>query len=426
MSPNNNQKQSLGLLSLVLIAVVSVDSLRNLPIAAQYGFSLVTFYAIAGLTFFLPLAWITARLVKQYPELGGSYVWIKRAFGHRFGYLSILLQWLYNMIWYPTIFAFITATLAPLISHDLENNKWFILITSLVLFWLLSFLHCKGIRTSSWISGFSAIIGTLIPMLLIISFAVYWLLSGKPSATPLTWSALLPGSYDFKNIGFFSNILFSLLGLEVIAMHASNVYNPRKTYPVALGISAILILLTIMCSSLALCVIMPAEKIILVSGLIDVLQVFFSAYHIQNISTIIGACIIIGSLGIASSWMIGLARGLQVALSSMNAPDWLQRLNKNQMPSGVLFFQAVVFSFLLCSFLFFPNINHSYWILSAITAQFALSYYVLLFLASIKLLRQKKQSPINNILSIVLPGMGIIIGLLGVIVGFIPPDFMVK
>lgn len=418
MHSQSNGKHRLGLFALVMIAVVSVDSLRNVPIGAQYGFSLITFYLVAGITFFFPLAWVAGKLAAQYPNTGGSYLWIEKAFGPSFGYLSIWLQWVYNIIWYPTIFAFINATLASLIHPGLENNKWFILLSSLGFFWLLSFIHCFGIRASSWVSSCGAIIGTLLPMFLMMGLALYWLLSGHPSATPFSWQAILPNEYSLNNLAFFSNILFSLLGLEVIAMHAGNVNNPQKNYPRALALSAFLILFTIMFSSLALCIIMPKEHISLISGLMNVFKLFFNAYHFEAGTMIIGTCIVIGGLAIASSWMIALARGLHVAVCSINVPAWIQYVNKNHMPSRVLFFQAVVYSLLLSAFLLFPDINSSYWILSALTAQFALLYYVILFCAAIKLLRQQKQNPL---LSFLLPGMAIIICVVGIAVGFIPP-----
>lgn len=424
MESNNKPKKDLSWFPLAMIAIVSVDSLRNLPISAQYGYSLVTLYVIAGLLFFIPLVWITAKLAVQHPQTGGAFIWVKTAFGSTYASMAIWLQWLYNVIWYPTIFAFISATLGALISPALESNKLFILSTSLLFFWLLSFIHCLGIRASSRISTVSAIVGTLFPMALMIGLAIYWLASGKPSATPFSWRAMFPNLSSLDNIGFFSNILFSILGIEIIAMHAGNVVAPEKSYPKALGISSVIIMITVIGGSLALCVIMPVEKISLVSGLIDALQLFFAAYNITNVDLLIGICIIIGGLGIAGSWMLGLARGLHLSLSSMNAPLWMQKLNKNQMPSGALLMQAMVYSVTMCLFLFFPDINSGYWILSAITAQFALLYYILVFAAAIKLLKQKKTTQLNNILVFILPGIAIVICVFGIAVGFIPPAFV--
>lgn len=413
-------KSELGLLALVMMAIISVDSLRNLPIAAQFGASLVTFYAVAGLGFFLPLAWVTTKLATHYPKTGGSYIWIREAFGHNWGHFAICLQWLYNMIWYPTIFAFITATVAVLLGHHLDQSKWFVFVLSLVLFWFLSWIHSFGLRFSKWVNIGSAVVGTLLPMGIIICLAGYWILEGKPIATPMShWQNWIPTFHDMKNIGFFSNVLFSLLGLEVIAVYAGSVVKPKTTYPKALAIAAVLILLTLLGSSLALCVIMPVEKIAVITGLVDVLQIFFAAFDLQNMTFLIGFCIIIGGLGIASSWMLGLAKSLHISLSSMSmTPQWMQKLNRNQVPTGILWLQGGVYTVLLCAFLFFPSLNRSYWILSAATAQFALLYYIILFCAAMKLLRAQSKTVLN----IAFPVLAMVMCGIGLAAGFIPPE----
>ena len=415
-----HSKSDLGLLALVMMAIISVDSLRNLPIAAQFGASLVTFYAVAGLGFFLPLAWVTTKLATHYPKTGGSYIWIREAFGHNWGHFAICLQWLYNMIWYPTIFAFITATVAVLLGHHLDQSKWFVFVLSLALFWFVSWIHSFGLRFSKWVNIGSAVIGTLLPMGIIICLAGYWILEGKPIATPMNhWQNWIPTFHDMKNIGFFSNVLFSLLGLEVIAVYAGSVVKPQTTYPKALAIAAVLILLTLLGSSLALCVIMPVEKIAVITGLVDVLQIFFAAFHLQNMTFLIGFCIIIGGLGIASSWMLGLAKSLHISLSSMAmTPQWMQKLNRNQVPTGILWLQGGVYTVLLCAFLFFPSLNRSYWILSAATAQFALLYYIILFCAAMKLLHAQSKTVLN----IAFPVLAMVMCGIGLVAGFIPPE----
>ena len=215
-------------------------------------------------------------------------------------------------------------------------------------------------------------------------------------------------------------ILFGLLGIEVIAMHSANVPQPHKAYPRALLISTPIILFSLLLSSLALCIIVPAEHIKLLSGLMEIFDAFFSMYHFALGTQFIGWCIIIGGLGIASSWMIGLARGIHIALSSTTSvPKVFLKLNKNGMPMNILIFQGIVYTLLLSAFLLFPSVNSSYWLLSALTAQFALLYYVLLFAAAIKLFRSESKTSLSSTL---IPLSAGIVSLIGVAVGFIPPS----
>jgi amino acid transporter len=407
---------------LLMIAIISVDSLRNLPINAQYGLPLITFFLIGGVTFFLPLLLITNFLAKSSPATGGSYVWIQSAFGPRLGFVSVWLQWVYNMIWYPTIFAFLGATLSALIHPAAQDEKGFILLSCLLLFWILTALCCHGVKSLSWMSAIGSCIGTLLPMLAIILLAAYWLLSGRPSATPLSWEGLLPTKSSFDNLGFFANILFSLLGIDVIAMHGKDVRHPERTFPKVLSLAGWIIWLSLVLSSFAICVVLPAEHISLTGGLVEAFDLFFAQYHIPWAHSLICLAIILGGLGIVTSWMSGLARGLHVAALSANVPACLKKLNRYGMPYPILIAQALIFTLLLGAFLLFPDINSSYWLLSSMTAQFALIYYFILFFAAFKLLKKAHQS------SAYFPAIALALlsSFTGFAVGFFPPSSVIS
>ncbi len=418
MQTSSKSQRQLGLVKLIMITVISVDSIRNIPIAAQYGMSLVTFYLIAGATFFLPLILVTSRFASAYPNTGGSYLWIEAAFGKKMGFASIWLQWVYQLIWYPTIFAFIASTLASLIHPAWETDAAFILVLSLFGFWGMTFLSMRGIHATSWMSSAGAVLGTLLPMGAVIFLALFWLNKGHSSAIEFSSSALIPTAQDLQNFGFFANILFSLLGLEVAAMHAGNVKTPEKTYRRAMLIAGVVILASLIFSSLALCTVLPPQQIGLINGLMTAFKAFLDQNQMGFLLPWIGAAVILGGLGIACSWIIGLARGLQVACQASNVLPILHRLNRQEMPVRILLLQGLIFTLLVSLFLVFPNINNSYWLLSALTSQFALAYYVLLFAAAIKLCQGNSKWGIGGLLSV----LAIATSAVGFIVGFIPPS----
>src|SRR5688572_11097399 len=142
-------KKVLSIFSLVMINVIAVDSLRTLPISATLGFSLVSYYLLAAFAFFIPIALVAAELATAYPNTGGLYVWVREAFGKRAGFITIWLQWIYNVVWYPTILAFIAATFSYLIAPQLANNKFYLLGSGVCLFWLFTLLNCFGMKLSS-------------------------------------------------------------------------------------------------------------------------------------------------------------------------------------------------------------------------------------------------------------------------------------
>src|SRR3990167_7253158 len=104
---HSSSRRVLSVFSLVMINVIAVDSIRTLPMAASYGALLITLYLIAALAFFIPTALITAELATTWPEKGGIYTWVKLAFGPKWGLCVVYLQWIYNVVWYPTILTLI-------------------------------------------------------------------------------------------------------------------------------------------------------------------------------------------------------------------------------------------------------------------------------------------------------------------------------
>jgi len=49
--------RALGVFSLAMITIVSVDSIRNLPATALFGSSLIIFFALGALFFYYPAHW---------------------------------------------------------------------------------------------------------------------------------------------------------------------------------------------------------------------------------------------------------------------------------------------------------------------------------------------------------------------------------
>ncbi len=213
----------LSVFSLVMINVIAVDSIRTLPMAASFGFGLVTLYLIAAFLFFIPTALITAELATTWPVKGGIYSWVKIAFGPKWGLCVVYLQWIYNVVWYPTILTLIASTIAYLVDESLVQNASFMTTVVLITFWGCTALNFFGMRISSAVSTFGSILGTLGPMIMIILLAAMWLKRGNAPEISFSSTSLFPKLPHFSVIAefvFFSQIVFSLLGLEMSSVHA--------------------------------------------------------------------------------------------------------------------------------------------------------------------------------------------------------------
>jgi putative glutamate/gamma-aminobutyrate antiporter len=423
----NHSKKVLSVFSLVMINIIAVDSLRTLPISAKLGLSLVSYYMVASITFFIPVALVAAELATAYPNTGGIYVWVREAFGRRAGFITIWLQWIYNVVWYPTILAFIASTLSYLIAPQLANNKFYLLGVTLSLYWLFTFLNCFGMRLSSIVSVIGASIGTILPMLIIIALGITWSLQGKPMAVnyPSSW---LPDFSSLGNLSLFSAVLFGLIGMEMSAVHAEEVKNPQRDYPRALLYSTLLIISTLSLGSLAIVIVVPNDSLSVVSGLIDAYAVFFKAYHMHWMTSVIAVLIILGGLSGVSAWIIGPTKGLLVSARDGSLPGKFTRVNKYGAPVNILVTQAIIVSILSTTFILLDSINAAYWMLSDLSAQMALLVYIIMFAAAIKLRYSHPDHPRgytipggNKVMWLV-AGIGILCCIAAMLVGFVPPS----
>ena len=85
--------------------------------------------------FLIPTALVSAELASNTHMQGGIYGWVKQAFGKHIGFFAIWLQWIENVIWYPTILSFVAGTVGYLINPTLINNPFFLWAVIIIAFW---------------------------------------------------------------------------------------------------------------------------------------------------------------------------------------------------------------------------------------------------------------------------------------------------
>jgi amino acid transporter len=428
MSIEITKGKTLSVFALVMINVIAIDNLRSLTAGAEYGFALVFFYILGAILFFIPTILVTAELATGWAQAGGVYVWVREAFGLRVGFLTIWLQWIYNVVWYPTIFTFIAGIIAYLIDPTLVENKYFMLSIILTAFWCVTLLNCLGLKASSWLSIVGAIIGTILPMVFIAALGFFWIYHDKPTHINFTVKDFFPQLTSLNDLAFLTNILFGLMGIEMSAVHAGDVKNPSRDFPRALIFSALIIMATLVFACLAITIVVPKEQLTLVSGLMDAFVIFFNAYHISWFIPVIAVLIIVGSMGGASTWILGPARGMLVASEDNKLPAIFVRRNKNDMPVGMLLLQGIIVTVLCLVFFVMPSVNSSYWVLSNLTAQLALLFYILLFAAAIRLrykhanVKRAYRIPGGKMGVWLVCGTGMVTCFCAILLGFLPPS----
>ena len=245
-------RRVLSIFVLAMLNVSMMASLRNLPLVAAYGLSLVFFFIAVAIFFLIPSALVSAELATGWPKTGGVYIWIREALGDRWGFFAIWMQWVHNVAWYPAILSFVAATLAYVIDPSLVESKPFVISIVLISFWGMTLLNYLGIQTSSWFSTIGVIVGTIVPGAFIIMLGISWIGLGHPSQVPFSWGAMMPDLTSIQNLVFLAGLFLAFGGLEVAAAHAGDVKDPQKNFPKAIIIAAIITFCLVMLGALAI------------------------------------------------------------------------------------------------------------------------------------------------------------------------------
>jgi len=421
------QKKALTGWMIALINVCAITNIKNFPLLAEYGLSIIFFLILSSIFFFIPVALVSSELASAWPDKG-VYTWVKAALGPRMGFLAIWLEWIENVIWYPTILSFIATTFAYIFNPALANNKLYIMVTLLITFWAMTFINFLGMRVSGWISSLAALFGTIIPIVLIILMGAFWIISGRPLQITFSWDALIPDLTSINQLVLLSGVLLGLAGMEMSAVHAKDVINPQKNFPRGILLSTILILTFSFLGSLAIAAIVPNKDIQLASGGMEAFRSLFNAFGIPWAMPIIAAITTFGALGMMSTWIVGPSRGLHATAEHGDLPPIFHKANKHNMPTHILITQALIVTLLSLVFLFMPSVNSSYWALFALAALLYMLMYILLLISGI-VLRYKHPGtprpykiPYGNKGIWIVSVLGIIGSAFGMIISFFPPS----
>lgn len=420
--------RKIPLVSLVLLIVAAIDSIRNLPAPALFGGSLIFFFVLAAILFLIPTSLVSAELSATFPEKGGVYHWVKAAFGAKWAMLAIWLQWINTMVWYPTILSFIAGTAAYLIDPNLVNNKVYLMTGVLAVFWSVTLINLRGVHFSAKLNSICAVFGVMLPMVFLVGLGVVWLIMKRPIQIELGLTHLLPSLGVADNWVSLVAIMASFLGMELAGVHVNDIKEPQRNFPKAVLYAATFILLSMLFGSLTIAVVLPAHEINLVAGVIQVLTSLLDSFGIGFLTPVFAVLIVLGTVGQITNYLISPAKGLMHAAEFGFMPPFFMRQNRHGVASSILIGQGIVVTCVCSLFMLVPTVNDFYWFLTALSTELYMMMYLLMFLAALYLHHRY----VNRPQTFKIPGGHIgmwCTGLLGVsgclmtiVVSFFPPD----
>ena len=433
-SVNKSTGFKLSVMTLAIMNVTAVVSLRGLATEAIYGIQSAFYYLFAAIVFLIPTAMVAAELAAMFSgKQGGVFRWVGEAFGARFGFLAIWLQWIQSTIWYPTVLTFGAVSIAfigfnPEADAALASNRLFTLVVVLVIYWAATFISLKGISWVGKVSKWGGIIGTIIPAAILIILAVIYLASGGVNNLNMKES-FFPDLTNFDNLVLASSIFLFYAGMEMMGIHVMEVDNPKRNYPRAIIIGSLVTVLIFILGTFSLGVIVPAKEISLTQTLLIGFDNYFKYLHISWMGPIIAIALVFGVLAGVLTWVAGPSKGIFTVGRAGYLPPFFQKTNKQGVQRNILLVQGVIVTILGLLFVVMPSVQSFYQILSQLTVLLYLIMYMLMFASAItlryklpKLERPFRLGAKGNGLMWILGGLGFCGSLLAFVLSFIPPS----
>jgi amino acid transporter len=437
---NNITVSALGFMT----AAAIVTSLRGLPMMAKEEMEMFFYIGFAVILFLIPAGLVAAELGGAFGNReGGIYVWVGEAFGKQVGFIAIFLSWVQNIVFYPTGLSFAAAALAFTFgAPELATNNIYVGLFTIIAFWLCTLVALVSTQFAAKVTQYGFILGTAVPGLVLLGGLLWWILAGQTigwsTATDEAVAVLTDGHAHPRwfpyvsglgGLSFLAGILLSFAGVESQAVHANELSDPRRGYPVVIMIAALVAFGIFTLGALAIAGILPYEQINLQTGVFDAFSAMFtamigSAWPVPILSLLI--CY--GALGGVLAWITGPSRGLLATAHDGKLPPWMQKTTKTGVQKNILIIQGVVVTLLSSIYLVVTDVSVVFFLITAMAISLYIIVYLLMYAAAIRLrytqpnLERSFRIPGGNAGMWLVAGIGFAAVAFAFVLAFVPPD----
>lgn len=377
-----DHKKVMGKRDITLFCISAILLLDTLAAGAAIGVSSIFWWVFLGIIFFIPFSLITAELGCTYPDQGGVYAWVKRAYGNRWATRITWAYWVNVAVWCPSLFILFAGVFSRLFWPEMSFAVQ--VAIGIVLTWLAVATNVVTLELGKWVPNLGAVIKILVFITVIIGAFNYT--QGHPMANELSIKNMIP---DFgESVKYITVIIYGMLGFELISAGSDEVLNPQKNVPQGIMISGIIIIALYVAATYAILTAIPAAEINLVEGLVDTLALFIGGTTIGNMfvtALSVGALYTFFSNGV--TWTLGSNRSVAKAANDGDLPAVFAYQNKKRgTPVGAAAIFGVICTVILISYgLMTSNSEDLFWSLFAFSGVLFMMPYVAVAFAFVKL-----------------------------------------
>jgi amino acid transporter len=369
-------------LDMTLFTVCAILVMDTLAPSAAIGPSSISWWLITLVLFFIPYGLITAELGTAYPDQGGLYIWVKKAFGEKWAARTTWLYWINVALWMPAVYVLFAGMFAQLFAPDL--GLWGQILIGVIMTWVTVWIGIKTLETSKWVPNIGAILKAL--SMVVIGVAAFIYASKHGVANDLSFGSILP-TWD-AGLFFLPVIVYNFMGFELMSGAGDEIKNPGKDIPRAIIISGILITVFYLLGTIGMLMALPVEDLGLVEGIIDTLRILIGESGFGGfVVTLLGIGALYSFLANMVTWTTGANKTAAEAADEGELPAFFGKLHPvNNSPVGAFVLTGIISTVVIVVYGFMAGSNEDlFWTLFAFSSMVFLLPYLALFPAFLKL-----------------------------------------
>jgi amino acid transporter len=382
----------LGRFDLVLFTVCAILTIDTLASSAAMGYSWFSWWAITMVVFFIPYGLITAELGSAWPGEGGVYVWVREAFGPRWGSTVAWLYWINNATWAPSVYLIFAGTFSQMFLKT--HSPWQEAGIAIVLTWITVAIGVVRLEVSKWVPNLGAVVKALIFLALGV-LGLSALFGGRPPSSAFSIGSLAPKWND--TLAYLPALLYSTFGFELMSSAGGEMRNPKRDVPRVILWSGALIAVLYSFAIGGILFAVPAEKLSIVTGTWDALAVLGKQWGRAGDTAVflLGLGFLYACVANVVTWSLGANRVAAVAAEEGVLPAALGRLHPRfRTPAFAFVAMGFVSTLLLVGGASLSSSQSNiFWMTFRVTALCLLLCYLLVFPAFLVLRKRRPDQP---------------------------------
>ena len=149
------EEKKVNLFKMVTFTVCGIVVLDTFVAPAAMGVSSITLWVLTAILFFIPYGLINAELGAAYPDDGGIYAWVKRAFGEFQATLVAWFYWVNVAFWMPAVFLAFSWWFSLAYAPDM--GIWASAGLAILMCWVIVYIGIRGVDLSITMTNIAAI-----------------------------------------------------------------------------------------------------------------------------------------------------------------------------------------------------------------------------------------------------------------------------